>query len=131
VTHYVVDIHHHTHTCPNGQQPHPVDTRRTIVSHEPGGPCTRPKTIHSGDQAVRVACGRAVPAAQQCPACRVTVTVRHTTTTDLGPIARNLPIPPAGPSRDHPCPVCGGLGCDLFEDTDGYLLCRPIQQPRP
>jgi hypothetical protein len=130
VTHYVVDIHHRTHTCPNGQHPHPVDTRRTIVSHEPGGPCTRPRTIHCGDQTVRVACGRAVPAAQQCSACRVTVTVRHTTTTDLGPVARNLPPAPTGVLKD-PCPVCGGRVSALFEDTGRHLLCGPIRQAHP
>jgi hypothetical protein len=82
--HYVVDVHHETHTCPNGGAAHIVDTRRTLVSTEPGGPCTRPVPITCGDRTVTVACGRAVPAAQQCPACRVSITVRHTTTTHVG-----------------------------------------------
>jgi hypothetical protein len=84
VPRYVIDVHHHTHTCPNSPEPHIVHTRQTVVSHEPGGPCTRPVTITCGSRTVQVACARALPAAQQCPACRVTVTVRHTTTSAVG-----------------------------------------------
>lgn len=79
--HYIVDVHHHTHTCPGSGQTHIVDTRRTLVATEPGGPCTRPVRVSCGERTVMVSCARAVPAAQQCPACRVTITVRHTTTT--------------------------------------------------
>jgi hypothetical protein len=84
VTHYVIDVHHHTHTCPTDSRQHIVHTRQTLVSHEPAGPCTRPVTITCGARTVQVACARARPAAQQCPACRVTITIRHTTTSAVG-----------------------------------------------
>ena len=83
--HYIIDVHHYTHTCPADPDPHIVHTRRTIVATEPGGPCTRPVTIHTNAEPVVVACARALPPPQHCPACRVTVTIRHTHTTHDGP----------------------------------------------
>jgi hypothetical protein len=86
VPHYVIDIHSYTHTCP-GSGRHVFDTRRTIVATEPGGRCTRPVTITLAGRSVVVSCARAVPAPQHCPACRVTITIRHRHTTHLGPVA--------------------------------------------
>ena len=87
--HYVIDVHHHTHTCPTSRQPpHIVHTRRTIVAIEPGGPCTRPVTLHTRTGPVVVACARAVPTPQRCPACPVAVAVRHPRPPHHGPTLR-------------------------------------------
>jgi hypothetical protein len=79
MTAYQVDVHHLTHTCPANPDPHPYDTRRTIVAIAPGGACRRPVTIRSGDTTAVVDCGRHVPAEQRCPACRIIV-IEHTVT---------------------------------------------------
>ena len=68
-----VDIHRTVHTCPADPEPHPVDTRRTVVAVVDGGPCRHPIAIRSGDTTTTVACGRYEPAERQCPACRITV----------------------------------------------------------
>ncbi len=83
MTHYVIDVHHRHRTDPHTGQARIVGTRRTLVASEPGGPCTRPVTLHHAGLPVTVSCARALPAAQQCPACRVTITVRHTIHTDV------------------------------------------------
>jgi hypothetical protein len=83
--HYVIDVHHYTHTCPADPDPHIVHTRRTIVATEPGGPCPRPVRIHTNAGPVVVACARALPPPQHCPACRLNITIRHTHTTHDGP----------------------------------------------
>lgn len=74
-----VDIHHYTHTCPADPEPHPYDTRRTIVAVAPGGLCRNPVTVRSGDTTTVIDCGRHVPREQRCPACRITV-IDHTVT---------------------------------------------------
>lgn len=79
MTAYLVDVHHLTHTCPADPEPHPYDTRRTIVAVNPGGVCLRPVTVRSGDTTAVIACARHVPREQQCPACRITV-IEHTVT---------------------------------------------------
>jgi hypothetical protein len=127
VPHYVIDVHHNTHTCPNDGTEHVVHTRRTLVATEPGGPCTRPVRVTSGDRTVMVACARAVPAPQQCPACRVTLTVRHTTTTPLEHRPRtatpDVPVPaPSGYLR-QPCRGCGERVAASTVDIGRHLLC--------
>jgi hypothetical protein len=80
-----VDVHHLTHTCPaNPAEPHPYDTRRTIVAVAPGGPCRNPVTVRSGDTTAVIDCGRHVPREQRCPACRITVIERTVTFTHTG-----------------------------------------------
>ena len=80
-----VDVHHFTHTCPlDPDEPHPYDTRRTIVAVVDGGPCRHPVTVHSGQTTSTVACGRHEPIGRQCPACRITVIERSVTVTFLG-----------------------------------------------
>jgi ferric-dicitrate binding protein FerR (iron transport regulator) len=75
-----VDVHHDTHTCPAmPDEPHPYDTRRTIVAVVDGGPCRQPVTVRSGDTTAVIACGRHEPAYRRCPACRVTV-IEHAVT---------------------------------------------------
>ena len=75
-----IDVHHLVHTCPaNPDEPHPYDTRRTIIAIAPGGPCRRPAFIRSGDAFLAVPCGRRVARDQRCPACRITV-IEHTVT---------------------------------------------------
>jgi hypothetical protein len=125
VTHYVIDVHHDTHTCPGNPQPHIVHTRRTIVATEPGGPCTRPTSFVHNGQVVTVACARAVRAAQQCPACRITITIRHTITTDLGPIPQVEPKPQVPALVKDPCPSCGLPVAGILADTGRHLLCPP------
>jgi hypothetical protein len=85
---HIVDIHQRMHTCPADPLPHPFDTRRTVVAVVDGGPCRAPVTVRCADTIATVACGRQLPPAEQCPACRVIVTERHITTelvADLGP----------------------------------------------
>lgn len=77
-----VDVHHDTHTCPANAEPHPIDTRRTIVATVDGGPCRNPITIHCGDTTAVIDCGRHEPRDRRCPACTViiierTITFRH------------------------------------------------------
>jgi hypothetical protein len=80
MTAYLVDVHHLTHTCPaNPTEPHPYDTRRTIIAVTPSGTCRRPVTVRSGDTTALVDCGRRLPREQRCPACRTTV-IEHTVT---------------------------------------------------
>jgi hypothetical protein len=80
VTIHIVDIHQVTHTCPAHPDPHPYDTRRTIVHTIPGGPCRTPVTIRCGHTTTTVPCGRQEPAKRQCPPC-ATVVTEHTITT--------------------------------------------------
>ena len=79
-----VDVHHYTHTCPADPEPHPYDTRRTVIAVLPGGPCRRPVTVRSGNTAAVIACGRHVPRDQRCPACRTTVIDHAITVTFMG-----------------------------------------------
>jgi hypothetical protein len=123
VTHYVIDVHHHTRTNPTGDTSI-IHTRRTVVATEPGGPCTRPVRITSGAQMVMVSCARAVPSAQQCPACRVTITMRHTTTSTLGDRDRPATPAPSGLLKE-PCPECGLPVAAQLADTGRHLLCPP------
>ena len=79
-----VEVHHHTHTCPADPQPHPYDTRRTIVAVVDGGLCRQPVTVRSGNTIAVIACGRHVPRDQQRPACRTTVIEHRVTVTFMG-----------------------------------------------
>jgi hypothetical protein len=81
---YLIDIHHHTHTCPADPEPHPFDTRQQTVSITVGGPCRTPITVHSGHATTIVDCGRHEPAHRQCGNCRTITWVRHTTVTFHG-----------------------------------------------
>ncbi|SCL16767.1 hypothetical protein GA0070616_1111 [Micromonospora nigra] len=76
----IVDIEQITHVCPAHADPHPVDTRRTIIDVIPGGPCRTPVTIRCGDTVVQIPCHRHEPAKRQCGACRIIVTERTITT---------------------------------------------------
>ena len=80
MTIHAVDIVHIVHTCPAHPEPHPYDTRRTVVDIVPGGPCRAPVTVRCGGQTVQIPCHRHEPATRQCGACRVIVT-EHTITT--------------------------------------------------
>jgi hypothetical protein len=82
--HVHVDVHQVTHTCPADPQPHPIDTRRTIVAAIDGGPCRNPITVRSGDTVAQIPCRRHEPHDRQCPACRTVVIERSITTTHLG-----------------------------------------------
>ena len=85
MTAYLVDVHHLTHTCPaDPDEPHPYDTRRTIVAVTSGGSCRRPVTVQSGDTTALIACGRHVPREQRCPACLITVIEHSVTFTHTG-----------------------------------------------
>ncbi|MDO3683250.1 hypothetical protein [Micromonospora sp. C28ISP2-4] len=85
MTIYVVDIQHFTHTCPAWpDEPHPYDTRRTIVDITPGGPCRTPVTIRCGQVTTTIACHRHEPADRQCGACRLIVTTRRITEVFMG-----------------------------------------------
>nr|WP_221377690.1 hypothetical protein [Actinoplanes polyasparticus] len=80
-----VDVHHHTHTCPaNPAEPHPYDTRRTIVAIAPSGTCRNPVTVSCGGTTAVIDCRRHVPREQRCPACRITVIERTVTFTHTG-----------------------------------------------
>jgi hypothetical protein len=128
VSHYVIDVHHRTHTDPVSGQARVFDTRRTVVTVEPGGPCTRPARIAVNGRTVTVACARAVPAGQQCPACRTTITVRHVQTTDLGPIV-SITLAPSGRLK-HLCTVCALPVDAVLAATNRHLLCQPSQTGR-
>ncbi|MEU9513057.1 hypothetical protein [Micromonospora sp. NPDC048169] len=85
MTIHVVDIQHFTHTCPAWpDEPHPYDTRRTIVDITPGGPCRTPVTIRCGQVTTTIACHRHEPADRQCGACRLIVTTRRITEVFMG-----------------------------------------------
>jgi hypothetical protein len=84
VTTYLVDVHHLTHTCPANPEPHPYDTRRTIVAVFARQPCQRPVTVRSGSTTTVIDCGRHETPDRQCDACRNTIVKRHTTATHTG-----------------------------------------------
>ncbi|WP_406077674.1 hypothetical protein [Micromonospora sp. NBC_00858] len=79
MTIHVVDIDYTFHTCPAFAEPHPYDTRRTVIDVIPGGPCRTPVTIRCGEITATIACHRHEPADRQCGACRIIVT-QHTIT---------------------------------------------------
>ncbi|SCL36841.1 hypothetical protein GA0074692_4465 [Micromonospora pallida] len=80
MTIHVVDIVHVLHTCPAEPEPHPYDTRRTVVHVIPGGPCRTPITVQSGVVVTQIPCHRHEPANRQCGACRTIITERSITT---------------------------------------------------
>ncbi len=84
---YLVDVHHYTHTCPADRDPHPYDTRRTIVGSTPRQPCQRPVTARSGTTTTVIDCERHHPSDRQCDTCRTTITIRYTTATHTGDVA--------------------------------------------
>nr|WP_030501474.1 hypothetical protein [Micromonospora purpureochromogenes] len=85
MTIHVVDIEQVTHTCPAyPDEPHPYDTRRTVIHVIPGGPCRTPVTIRCGQVATTIACHRHEPADRQCGACRTIVTTRRITEVFMG-----------------------------------------------
>jgi hypothetical protein len=84
VTAHLADVHYYTHTCLADPQPHPYDTRRTVIATNPGGACRRPVTLRTGDTTIVIACGRRLPREQQCPACRTTVIEHAVTFTFMG-----------------------------------------------
>ncbi|PZG04309.1 hypothetical protein C1I95_33360 [Micromonospora craterilacus] len=77
---YLVDIEHVTHTCPAQPEPHPFDTRRTVIDTIPGGECRTPVTIRCGGTTVTIPCYRHEPAKRQCGPCRIIVRERTITT---------------------------------------------------
>ena len=80
MTIYLVDIEQILHVCPSWpDDPHPYDTRRTVIDVIPGGPCRTPVTIRCGDTTTQIPCGRREPAHRQCGACRIIVTERTIT----------------------------------------------------
>ena len=129
MTAYQVDVHHLTHTCPaNPDEPHPYDTRRTVVAIAPGGTCRRPVTVRSGDTTAVIACGRHEPRHRQCPACRITV-IEHTVTfTHTGHQAAGNHTPAPAGLATHPCRACGKPLAAVLADRGTHLLCRP-QRP--
>jgi hypothetical protein len=126
VTIYAVDVDRLTHTCPADPQPHPYDTRRTIVHITPGGACRQPVTIRSGDQAVVIACGRVRPADQQCGACK-TIVVEHAVTAARfrGHHGAEALIPAAVPVglAAEPCASCGRPLAAVLARRGRHLLC--------
>ena len=123
MSHYVIDVHHYSHTDPVTGQARTFDTRRTVVAVEPGGPCTRPVTITLNGRMVVVACARAVPGPRQCSACRTTITIRHTRTSDCASIT---PLPPAPTGRlKHLCTVCAMPVDAVLGATNRHLFCEP------
>ncbi len=129
MTAYQVDVHHLTHTCPANAEPHPYDTRRTIVAVVPGGRCRRPITIRSGDTTTVIACGRRMPRDQRCPACRITVVEHAVTFTHTGPHT-----PATQPMRTglaaEPCRVCGGPLAAVLAEHGTHLLCHSRRKPQ-
>ncbi|MGK5738507.1 hypothetical protein [Micromonospora sp. URMC 103] len=87
MTIHVVDIEQVTHTCPAHVEPHPFDTRRTVIHVIPGGPCRTPVTIRCGQTTTTIACYRHEPADRQCGACRTIVTQHSITNRPLVEVA--------------------------------------------
>ena len=129
MTAYQVDVHHFTHTCPADPEPHPYDTRRTIVAVVVGGPCLGPVAVRSGDTITVIACGRHVPRDQQCRACRITVIEHAVTFTHTGPHTRASRPMPTGLAAE-PCRVCGQPLAAVLADHGTHLLCQPRRQPQ-
>ncbi|BFU43395.1 hypothetical protein [Krasilnikovia sp. MM14-A1004] len=124
MTAILVDVHHYTHTCPAGPEPHPYDTRRTVIAVNPGGPCRRPVSLRTGHTTVTIACGRRIPREQQCPACRITL-IEHTMTfTHTGPHQQATQPMPGGLAA-HPCTSCGQPLAAVLAELGRHLLCQP------
>jgi hypothetical protein len=98
VSTFHVDLQIYTHTCPGNPEPHVVQTHRTVVHEIDGGPCRKPFGVD-------LACGRVLPPARQCRACRTHIIIRNTTTVDLG-----FQCPPRTPppARQANAPQPGG-----------------------
>jgi hypothetical protein len=122
---YLIHLDRRVHTCPAEPDPHPYDIRRTILAVTDGGPCRTPVTIRCGDTEAVVPCGRQLPAAQHCAACR-TVVVEHTITDHhTGPHPTgHQPVVPAG-YADQPCDVCGQPLAAVLAATGRHILCQP------
>jgi hypothetical protein len=129
MTAYQVDVHHLTHTCPANQEPHPYDTRRTIVAVVPGGPCRRPVTLRSGNTTTVIACGRRLPRDQRCPACQITVLEHAVTVTHIG-ADTPAPRPMLTGLTAEPCRVCGGPLAAVLADHGTHLLCYSRCKPQ-
>ncbi|NLT55539.1 MAG: hypothetical protein GXX79_13460 [Actinomycetales bacterium] len=66
---------------------HPIRwaTVRRIVAVEPGGYCHGPVPVYVQGRRVRfIDCGRRLPRDEQCPACRLIVTVQPAPTSEPG-----------------------------------------------
>jgi hypothetical protein len=125
VTIYAVTISRLTHTCPADPQPHPYDTRRTIVHITPGGACRQPVTIRCGDSTTVIACGRHRPADQQCGACK-TIVVEHAITAAFrghhSAEALTAGAVPPGLAVE-PCATCGRPLATTLARRGRHLLC--------
>lgn len=119
---YTIDVHHRVHTCPGNPDPHPYDTRQTIVTVTPGGPCQAPVTIRSGDTVTTVDCRLHTPADRQCGPCRTTTWTRTTTITDLGFQHPTGITPAANGLAADPCPICH---TPVAAFLGVHLLCQP------
>lgn len=75
---YLVAIDYQWHQCPAEPDQHPWSIDRQILAVTPGRRCVAPVTIHIGDTAAVVACGRHEPAERQCTNCRNVITYQHT-----------------------------------------------------
>lgn len=74
---YLVAIEHVMHECPAEQEPHPYDTRHTILAVTPGRACTTPVTIRIGNTTATIPCGTHEPSERQCGNCRNIITFQH------------------------------------------------------
>ena len=129
MTRYLIDLHEPVHTCPaDPVQSHPIDTRRTIVTVTPGGPCLKPVTIRCADRTVLVPCRHGRPVSRQCARCVPVIGIRHHTITDLGyQHPAPTPPPPSGYAAD-PCPVCRTPVAAFLRV---HLLCGTARTARP
>jgi hypothetical protein len=121
--HHIVDVHTLTHTCPGNPEPHVVETWRSLVDTIAGSPCTNPRVIYSGPATALVDCRGILPPDRQCPACTVTITIRTTTTTHLGPEPVGTEHTPNG-MLSNSCPRCGLPVSAILADTGRHLLCH-------
>jgi hypothetical protein len=123
MTIFLIDVHETVHTCPaEPAESHPIDTRRTLVSITPGGPCRQPAIISLGDTTAVIPCRLRLRTNRQCVACRHTIWIRTTTVTDLGfQGATGMTLPPPGYAA-KPCPYCH---TPVAAYLGVHLLCGP------
>lgn len=127
MTVHFIAVTEHMHTCPANPESHAWDIHRTLLATTSGGPCRHPVTVRVGNISAVIPCGRRYPADQQCDACRITITVVHTTSHHTEAVTRSTTPAPTGPAPSRA--VSRQPSAGVPADPGHPPLCRPRPEP--